>query len=76
MHPLLEDLALLKDAELENKIQALNKKYFQASNPTVRHQILLLLDGYKEELRKRRDRQWQDQYQKRDTDLDNLINVN
>jgi hypothetical protein len=35
----------------------------------------MLIDGYKEELANRRARMWQEQYQKRDTDLDSLIKV-
>lgn len=76
MHPLIEDVKILKDSELETKIQALSKKYFQSYNSAVQHQILLLLESYKEELRSRREKQLKELYQKRDTDLDNLINVN
>lgn len=76
MHPLISDLSAMKEAELENKIQELSKKYFQASNLGVRHQLVMLIDDYKEELAVRRARMWQEQYQKRDTDLDSLINVN
>lgn len=75
MHPLVENLAGLKDNEIESKIQELSRRYFQASNPTIRNQIVLLLDSYKEELSSRRAKNWQEQYQKRDTDLDSLINV-
>ncbi len=75
IHPLAEDFSTLKDAEIENKIQDLSKKYFQASNMGVQNQIVLLLDMYKSELAQRRARVWQEQYQKRDTDLDSLINV-
>lgn len=76
MHPLAEDFSKLKDAELETKIQTLSKKYFMsANNPAVQTQIVALLDMYKEELNIRRQKLWQEQYQKRDTDLDSLINV-
>lgn len=76
IHPFVEDFANLKDAEIESKIQDLSKKYFQARNPQVQNQIILILDMYKEELSTRRRKIWEEQYQKRDTDLDNLINVN
>jgi hypothetical protein len=76
IHPLAEDFSQLKDTEIENKIQELGKKYFQCANPAVQHQITLFLDMYKTELAVRRARVWQEQYQKRDTDLDSLINVN
>lgn len=76
MHPLAEDFSKLKDAEIESRIQDLNKKYWQANNPNVQHQISMFLDLYNEELRNRRARMWQQQYQNRDKDLDKLINVN
>lgn len=76
MHPLAEDFSKLKEAEIETKIQSLSQKYFMAgNNPAVQQQIIMLLDAYKEELGNRRQKLWQEQYQKRDTDLDSLINV-
>lgn len=75
MHPLIQDLDKLKENELENKIQDLSKKYFQAHNLGMQQQIILVLESYKEELAARRAKTWQEQYQKRDTDLDSLINV-
>lgn len=75
-NPLAGDLSSLKDAEIENKIQDLSKKYFLAHNPAVQHQITTFLDMYKSELATRRAKMWQEQYQKRDTDLDSLIKVN
>jgi hypothetical protein len=75
MHPLVHNLDNLKENELENKIQELSKKYFQAHNLGMQQQIILILETYKEELAKRRAKIWQEQYQKRDTDLDSLINV-
>lgn len=76
MHPLIgADLSNLKDTEIELKIQDLSKKYFQATNPSIRDQIVMMLDDYKNELQTRRMKQWEEQYQKRDTDLDSLINV-
>ena len=76
MHPLAEDFSTLKDSEIENRIQSLSRKYFQSSNPGVQHQITMFLDMYKEELANRQAKMWREQYQKRDTDLDSLINVN
>jgi hypothetical protein len=76
IHPLAEDFSQLKDTEIENKIQELGRKYFQCNNPALQHQITLFLDMYKTELAARRARTWQEQYQKRDTDLDSLININ
>lgn len=76
INPLLEDLSNLKDAEIENKIQDLSKKYWQARNPDVKMQIANFLNIYKEELGVRRAKAWEQQYQKRNKDLDDLIQVN
>lgn len=76
IHPLAEDFSTLKDAEIESKIQELSRKYWQATNPNVQTQITLFLDLYNEELRSRRAKLWQQQYQNRDKGLDNLIKVN
>jgi hypothetical protein len=75
MHPLVSNLSQLKETELENKLQELSKRYFQVSNPALQHQIIMVMDEYKHELSSRRQKMWQEQYQKRDTDLDSLINV-
>jgi hypothetical protein len=76
MHPLAEDFSKLKDIEIETKIQDLSRRFFMtANNPAVQQQVIMLLDSYKAELGVRRQRLWDEQYQKRDTDLDSLINV-
>jgi len=75
MHPLAEDFSQLKDAEIENKLQELSKKYWQANNPSVKQQISIFIDLYKTEMNSRRAKQWDQVYQKRDKDLDNLIKV-
>ena len=76
MHPLAEDFSQLKDAEIEERIQDLSKKYWVASNPGIQRQISMFLDMYKAEIQDRRAKQWNQLYQKRNKDLDNLINVN
>ena len=75
MHPLIGDLSKLKENELENKIQELSRRYFQAHSLEIQQQIIMILESYKAELCARRAKMWQEQYQKRDTDLDSLINV-
>jgi hypothetical protein len=75
MHPLIADLGKLKDAEVEAKIQELSKKYFMTYNPAVQEQIVMVLEAYKIELGARRAKAWQAEYQKRDKDLDGLINI-
>lgn len=75
MHPLAEDFSQLKDAEIEARVSELSKKYWQSSNPALQNQISLFLDLYNEELKGRRAKAWQQQYQNRDKGLDKLINV-
>ena len=75
IHPLVEDFSQLKDLEIENKLQDLSKKYWQTSNPSVKEQISIFIELYKTELSFRRVKLLEQQYQKRDKDLDNLIKV-
>ena len=75
MHPLAEDFSQLKDAEIETRVSELSKKYWQSSNPALQNQISMFLDLYNEELKSRRAKAWQQQYQNRDKGLDKLINV-
>lgn len=75
MHPLIEDLSSLKDAEVENKIQELSRKYFMTHNIGVQMQIASILDQYKEELSNRRRREMEKMMSNRDKGLDKLINV-
>jgi len=76
INPFVDDMSNLKDAEIENKIQDLSKKYWISRNPDIRMQIANLLEIYKQELNVRRAKAWDQQYQKRNKDLDNLIQVN
>lgn len=75
MHPLVTDLTSLKDGELEEKINELTKKYFMAHNYELQHQIVLVLDVYKEELAKRQQDAYNKMMNSRNKDLDKLINV-
>jgi hypothetical protein len=75
IHPLVEDFSQLKDLEIETKLQDLSKKYWQTSNPSVKQQISIFIELYKTELSYRRTKLVEQQYQKRDKDLDNLIKV-
>jgi hypothetical protein len=76
MHPLLDNLSNLKDAELEQKIFDLSKKYFMTSNTEVKGQMVMVLDGLKEEMNKRRQAQLATMLANRDKTLDKLIKVN
>jgi hypothetical protein len=76
MHPLVSNLDSMKEAELENKMQDLTRKYFMTHNADIQMQIANLIDAYKAELQTRRARAWQTEYQNRNKELDNLIKVN
>lgn len=76
MHPGIENLSLLTDIQIEQKIAKLSSVYFITPNDDVRQQIILLLDSYKIELEERRlaaKRKQQNQDGK--DDLDNLIKI-
>lgn len=75
MHPLVGDLSSLKDAELENKINDLTRKYFNSKNTEVQNQIVMIMDTYKEELARRRAAEYNKMMSNRDKGLDKLINV-
>jgi hypothetical protein len=75
MHPLIEDMSLLKDVEIESRIQDLSKKYFQTYNPALQNELIIYLDMYRAEIADRRAKQWQDLQKSRDNSLDSLINV-
>jgi len=76
MHPLINDLGSLKDAEIEATLTELGKKYFMTTNLQVREQISLVLDTYKEELTTRRRNEWVKMQENREKGLDKLININ
>jgi hypothetical protein len=74
-HPLEGDLSQLKDNEVEDKLNELNRKYFLAArlgNREVLTQIATFVTIYKEEMSKRYLSKSQGQL---DNDLDQLINV-
>jgi hypothetical protein len=75
MHPLVNNFAGLKDAEIEAKINDLSNKYFMTANTGVKAQIAAMLESYKQELRQRRQAEWQKLMENRDKGLDKLINV-
>jgi hypothetical protein len=76
MHPLIGDLTSLKDIEVENKINDLSRKYFMTPNPLLREQIVLTLSTYKEELAKRRSKEFEKMMANQGKGIDKLINVN
>jgi hypothetical protein len=75
MHPLINDLDDLTEAELEERIFKLNKTYHITPNEQTRHQIILALDSYKIALEEKRLAAKKIQQENGDSDLDNLINI-
>lgn len=75
MHPLVNDLAELKDAEIESRINDLTRKYFMTSNFQVQQQISAILDVYKEAISERRRIAFEEMMESRNKDLDKLIKV-
>lgn len=75
MHPLINNLAELKDNELEVKITELTRKYFMVQNVHVQQQIIMTLESYKSELSARQLAQWNNMMETRNKDLDKLINI-
>jgi hypothetical protein len=74
-HPLEGDITQLKDAELEEKLFELNKKYFAAyrlGKPELLTQLATFVTIYKDELTRRTHLKSKGQL---DGDLDQLINV-
>ena len=74
-NPLVDSFDNLTDAEIEESVRDLSRKYFQSQNLQVQEQISVLLDMYKQELRARMAKQLQKQQQDPESGLDNLINV-
>lgn len=74
-HPFSADLSQLKDSEIEEKVNELTRKYFQASRlgkPELLTQLSTFVTIYKEEMSKRLRAKTQGRI---DDDLDQLINV-
>lgn len=76
MHPLINNLSEMKDAEIESKITDLGKKYFMTTNHDLQQQISMILETYKEEMANRRRNEWQKMMENREKGLDKLININ
>jgi hypothetical protein len=74
-NPLVDSFAQLTDAQIEQKIIELGRKYWQARNPGLQMQIATILEMYKEEAKARRAQQYQKMQQDGNKGLDGLINV-
>jgi hypothetical protein len=77
-NPLFPDISKIKDNDLENKINDLNKKYHIAAkfgHSAICEQISMLINQYKSEMYKRQSETIQKVIKKQDKDFDDLINV-
>lgn len=78
INPLVDNLDNLTDAEIDEKLQDLQRKYFMTQNHQVRTQMQNILEIYKLEKQSRAAKQAQkdkDAYDN-DNDIDGLININ
>jgi hypothetical protein len=80
-HPLLPEFTELKDLDIENKINELGKKYSisaRTGNGGLCSQILMVMEQYKEELRRRMLEKTKIAVKNKEggTDFDDLININ
>ena len=53
IHPLADNLAVLSDKEIDEKIADLTKKYFKTRNGDAKHQISLMINAHKLEMSER-----------------------
>lgn len=80
-HPLQEELGNMPEIELGKRIRELTKKIAQAKrwmrNPELLAQLQNALVSYQDEQRRRRLKNWQDEYKKArgEPDMGELINI-
>ena len=78
-NPLLPDPSTLKDAELDQRINDLSRKYHIAARTGMTQvipQLLISLEMYKTEMSKRSQLALQSTAKRTNGNLDDLINVN
>jgi hypothetical protein len=74
-HPLLENLTVLSEADLQDRLSSISTKYWQTQNPDVRSQMMVIIDELKYELRLRSSKPVENSEDNGDNSLDNLINI-
>lgn len=74
-NPLVDSFSDLTDAQIEEKVTELGRKYFQTRNYQLQMQIATILDMYKTELLSRRAKAMQSLKNNDDSGLDGLINI-
>jgi len=80
-HPLQEELGNMSEADLGKRVRELTKKLATAKrwlrNPEMIAQLQHALISYQDEQRRRRLKQWHDEYKKarNEPDMGELINI-
>ena len=74
-HPLLENLTVLSEADLQERLSSISTKYWQTQNTDVRSQMIVIIDELKYELRLRSSKPVENTEDNGDNSLDNLINI-
>ena len=80
-HPLQEEIGNMPEAEISKRIRELTKKLATAKrwlrNPELIAQLQNALLSYQDEMRRRRLKNWQDEYKKArgEPDMGDLINI-
>ena len=80
-HPLQEEIGNMPEAEISKRIRELTKKLATAKrwlrNPEMIAQLQNALLSYQEEMRRRRLKNWQDEYKtaRGEPDMGDLINI-
>ena len=80
-HPLQEEIGNMPEAEISKRILELTKKLATAKrwlrNPEMIAQLQHALMSYQDEMRRRRLKNWQDEYKKArgEPDMGDLINI-
>ncbi len=80
-HPLQEEIGNMPEAEISKRIRELTKKLATAKrwlrNPEMIAQLQHALMSYQDEMRRRRLKNWQDEYKKSrgEPDMGDLINI-
>lgn len=69
------DFTDVSDSDLEKKLNELTRKYFMTNNADLKYQVATVLHMYKEELVNRRNKVYNEQFDKQQG-LDNLIKIN
>jgi len=80
-HPMQEEIGNMPEEALSKRIRELTKKIAQAKrwtrNPELLAQLQNALMSYQDEIRRRRLKNWQDEYKKvrGEPDMGDLINI-